>query len=353
MSLKKRKRSYSNIWRLADDLERLNRVGQTMGLSQRNNTSSTATNTKRQRTEMLPLTGEKDVRTVYRKRRMPRRRKRRYLRKLRNYRSLVMRNEPARIFQYVFTQPVSVSANNSNYFGAFYGLCANTYYRNAAVRLFGQFSNGLAAHEKISASHLRIDHMSQDVIIRNVTVPTGTESGIIDLDVYKVVCIRDVPVELWAAADSIEAMIQTMADRLNQAIGMDVEVGDTGTGIPIASSGNVNAVGTKLWNIPTFLRYFRILRQWKVQIPVGGTAQFNMRSSKNKRIAHEEAAEDDIEHGKLAAKAYTTAGYIFNANGRWDRVLEGWSGVNLNMECFTRYNCKPLTPHSDTYVYQT
>lgn len=345
-----------SVWRLAEDLNRLHQYGQSMGFRQSsgNSTSSTATNSKRQRTEMLPLTGEKDVRTVYRKRRMPRRRKRRYIRKLKNYRSLVMRNEPSRIFQYVKTQAVDVASNTSNYFGAFYGLCANTFYRNGAIRLFGQFSNGLDAHEKISASHIRIDHMSQDVIIRNITAPVGeTESGLIDLDVYKVVCIRDVPLDLWNAGDSIESLISTLASRLFTAAGMDVEVGDAGGGIPVTSSGNVNSVGTKLWNIPTFLRYFRVIRQWKVQIPPNGTAQFNMRSSKNKRIAHEEAAEDDLDHGKLAAKAYTTAGYIFNANGRWDRTLNGWSAVRLNMESFTRYNCKPLTPHSDTYVYQT
>ena len=306
--------------------------------------SATARTSSAKNTEMLPLTSEKDVRTVYRKRRMPRRKKRRYVKRLRAWRNMKMRSEPARIFQYVGASANDAGLNTCNYFGTFYGMCANNVYGNALVRVFGQFSAGSTADEKVQCSHLRIDHMALDVVLRNVTVPTGTESGIIDLDVYKVLCIRDVPLELWPPGSGIQSMIQTLGGRLQNAIGMDVEVGDTGAAIGLTPAGNVNAVGSKLWNMPPFLRYFKIVKQWKVQVPPGGTVQFNMRTSKNRRVPYEEVGQVDTENGRLAAKAYVTAGYIFNENGRWDRTLAGWSPVTMNMEQYTRYNCKPLSP---------
>lgn len=314
------------------------------------NTYRSLTSSGRKSSEMQPLTSEKDVRTVYRKRRMPRRKKRRFLRKIKQFNSLRLRSEPSRIFQYVQGFETDSAANTSNYSGAFFGLVANDAYSNSLQKVYGQFTDGTVADQKAFASHLRIDHMSISVVFRNVSVATSEESGIIDLDVYKVMCIRDVPTTLWAPGTTIQVLIQTLSGRLNQARGQDIEVGDAGAGITTSASGNVNAVGSMLWNIPTFLRYFKILKHFKIQIGVGNVIHLNMRSSKNKRVSYEECVNSGTS-GRLAAKAYVTQGYIFNQNGRWNRTLDGWEDTAMEMEQYTRYNIKPLLPTADTYVY--
>lgn len=320
------------------------------GLYRGYNAYRSLTSSGRKSSEMQPLTAEKDVRTVYRKRRMPRRKKRRFIRSIKRFRNLQLRTEPSRIFQYVQGYEMDSAANTSNYAGAFFGLPANDAYSNSLQKVYGQFTDGTVADQKAFASHLRIDHMAISVVLRNITTATTGESGIIDLDVYKVMCIRDVPTTLWSPGTSIQTLIQTLSGRLNQARGQDIEVSDVGAGITTSASGNVNAVGSMLWNIPTFLRYFKILKQFKIQIGVNQVIHLNMRSSKNKRVSFEECGNFGTS-GRLSAKAYVTQGYIFNQNGRWNRVLDGWEDTAMEMEQYTRYNIKPLVPTSDTYVY--
>lgn len=300
--------------------------------------------------EMAPLTNEKDVRTVYRKKRMSRGKKRAYVKKIKSFRSLQMRNEPSRIFQYVTGINEDSGANTSNYFGAFYGLPANDAYSNSLQKVYGQFTNGAAADQKAFASFLRIDHMSVSCVIRNVSTPTTGQSGVVDLDVYKVMCIKDVPTALWTPGTDIQGLIQTLATRLNTVVGQDIEVNDAGAGIATSASGNTNAVGSMLWNIPTFLRYFKIVKQFKIQIGVGNVIHLNMRTSKNKVVNFEDCGNFGTS-GRISAKAYLTAGYIFNSNGRWNRTDSGWEGSRLEFETYTRYNIKPLVPTADTYVY--
>lgn len=345
-----RRRFYkrSKGWNYAKDYGKLMALGAGMGF--RGSGPSSGTSTRRKSSEMAPLTSEKDVRTVYRKRRMPRRRKRGFLKKIKTFRSLQLRNEPSRIFQYVQGYSEDAGVNTSNYFGCFYGMVANDAYSNSLSKVYGQFTDGTNADQKAYASFLRIDHMSISTVIRNVSTPAAGESGVIDLDVYKVVCIRDIPLAVWPAGTDIQAFIQTMAARLSTAKGADIEVNDAGAGIAVAASGNVNAVGSMLWNIPTFLRYFKIVKQFKIQLGVGQVVHLNMRTSKNKRVSYEECQSTGVS-GRLAAKAYLTAGYIFNENGRWNRTASGWEGVELETEQFTRYNIKPLLPTQDTYVY--
>lgn len=338
----------SKGWNYAKDYGKLAALGTSMGFAGIG--SRTGTTSGRKSSEMAPLTNEKDVRTVYRKRRMPRRRKRRFLRRIKQFKSLQLRTEPSRIFQYVQAYSEDAGLNTSNYFGCFYGLVAQDAYSNSLLKVYGQFTNGVAADQKAFASHLRIDHMSITTVIRNVSTPAAGESGTIDLDVYKVICIKDVPISLWPAGTDIQALIQTLGGRLNTAVGQDIEVNDAGAGIATAASGNVNAVGSCLWNIPTFCSYFKVIKQFKIQLGVGQVVQLNMRTSKNKRVSYEECQSSGTS-GRLAAKAYLTAGYIFNENGRWNRATSGWEAVRLETEQFTRYNIKPLLPTADTYVY--
>lgn len=297
--------------------------------------------------EMAPLTGEKDVRTVYRRRRMPRRRKRRYLRKLKQFRSLEMRNEPCRITQFVEGGNVGCIANQQRWFGFFYGLCDQQIDNNSIRDVWNTLSPGTSWE---TSANLRIDHMALSVVLRNVTSGlSSTESPTIDLDVYKVVCQRDVPKDLWRAGVALDTFIRAMNDRLREHAGYDIPKTDAGAGIGVINTGNSTAVGNMLWNNPPFLRYFKIIRQTKIQVPLGGVVHFNMRSSKNK-VVNKESCVGNVT-GSLACKKYLTAGYIFNINGRFDSTVGGFSACSMDYEIYTRYNCKPLKGIADTLVY--
>ena len=123
--------------------------------------------------EFAPVTGEKDVRTTYRKRRMSRRKKKRYIRKLKSWRSMQMRSEGSHIFKFVDTQNVATVANNSEYFGAFVGLCGQNNYDNSLSEVWNKITSGGSAGQRTNASGLRIDHMSINVVLRNISANIG------------------------------------------------------------------------------------------------------------------------------------------------------------------------------------
>lgn len=304
--------------------------------------------------EMAPLTAEKDVRVVYRKRRMPRGKRRRYVRSLKRWRSMKLKSEPSRIHSLVFGESKSALGNTSRYFGAFMGLCANNTYDTDLSNIWANIEPG--AISKLRQAMLRIDHMSLNCVVRNTTTG-GVTGGIMDVDVYKVIVVRDIPLARWSGL--FEDMHAALKSELRQATGMDVEVNDAGIGIPTlqtnAGTNSTNqAVGDLLFNNPPLLRYFRIVKHWKVQLGAGQTMTFNMRSARNRAIKRDECVSG--EGAALAAKAYFTEGYVFNINGRFVPSSSPPPGsfepVSCVIEQFVRYNYKPLSPNSsDTLVY--
>lgn len=315
--------------------------------------SSQSQGSKRMKSyEQAPLTAERDIRVSYKRRPMSRRRRRRYVRQYRKFKSMFMKTLPARIFQFVHIQTPTALADTSRYFGCFMGMPANSFYDNNLGEVFNNITNGTAADEKGDAMKLRIDHMSLGVVIRNNT-SLSSNSGVIDLDVYKVVFKRDIPLDLWAAGLGIESFLAVEKNRLRQPFGMDIEVGDTGTGIATAqqnagTSSTTQVVGDTLWNNPTALRYIKVLKQWKVQIPQGGVVQFNWRDSRN----HVVPRTDAFGNSSVSAKSGLTCGYIFNMNGRWVvGAPSQFQQVDVVVEQYTRYNCKVLPGTSPTLVY--
>lgn len=303
-----------------------------------------------------PLTGERDYRVVYRKKRMPKRKKRRYVRSMKRFRSAMLREEPARIFQFLAVNDYQSGLNACRYFGAFMGLFANNFYDNNFGEVYNNITNVGAATLKAEAAKLRVDHTSLRVVLRNVT--TGfVEGGIgtIDLDVYEVVCCRDLPLAAWSSSNGVESFAAVQKNKLRQATGMDIEVSDVGVAIPTSqqnagTSSITQAIGDLLWNNPLFLRYFKVLKQFKIQLPVGSTTEFSMRSSKNRVVLRDQC----FGNNALAAKAWLTKGYVFNINGRPTLTGPGtyeFANVSVIVEQYVRYNCKPLVSKAPTYTY--
>jgi len=303
------------------------------------------------------LTDQRDVITTYSKRRMPRRKKRRYVRSLRRWKSAQLRTSPSRIFQYVNVNSITWAANTSRYFGAFSGLMGQNFYDNN----FGETWNSITstgaggAETKADASQFRLDHQALRIVLRNTTtVGSANATPTVDVDVYKVICIKDIPLDLWVSANGIESMLVAEKNRLRQAQGMDIEVGTTGTGIATAqqnagtSSAN-QVVGDSLWNNPPFLKYFKIIKQFKVQLGSNNICEFSWRDSKNRTVSR----ADCFGTSALAARKGITRGFIFNVNGRaFDNsgTIEFASG-SMVLEQYVRYNCKVIGGTSPTLVY--
>lgn len=311
---------------------------------------------KSKSSEMAPLTAEKDVRMTYRKRRMPRRKRRRYVKQLRRWQSNMLRSEPSRIHFLVDARAYESAVNCSRYFGCFMGLMSQNVYDTSLGNVWDQVTNFGQNAAKFRHASLRIDHMGLNVVLRNVLQSPGL-IGLCDIDVYKVVCIRDIPADRWTDGLPIESMHAGLKAELRQQIGMDHPVSDAGGAIGTTqtnagTSSSNQAVYDVLFNNPPFLRYWKVIRCWKIQLGVGQTVTFNWRDSRNKRVKRDECITGD--GASLAAKKGVTKGYIFNINGRWDGADTSpqFEPVKVVCEHSVRYNYKPVVPlSSDTLVY--
>nr|QKI29039.1 Cap [Lactuca sativa CRESS virus] len=312
---------------------------------------------RRKRTvEVAPITSQHDIRTLYRKRRMPRRKKRRYVRTLKRWRSALLRESPARIFQYVRAFAVPWSQDTSRYFGAFMGLFGQNVYDNNFGETWNSITSGNSADAKAEAGYFRLDHQSLRVVLRNVTTVSDADATpTIDLDVYEVICIQDIPLALWASGDSIETFHAAVKNKMRQAQGMDIEVDDVGLGIvPQAQNAGTTAfnqvVGDQLWNNPPFLKYWKIIKQFKVKLGSNNETEFQVRDTRNRYINR----ADCFGTSALAAKKGVTRGYIFNVNGRaFENVSTdiSWNSGKIVCEQYVRYNAKVVTNKTPTLVY--
>lgn len=301
------------------------------------------------------LTDQRDVVTTYVKKRMGKRKKRRYVKSLRRWKSAQLRSSPSRIFQYVDVEPITWAQNTSRYFGAFSGLFGQNYYDNNLGETWNSITGTALASTKAGAAYFRLDHQSLRVVLRNTTTTAeAAASPTVDIDVYKVICIRDIPIGVWPSGQGIESFHANEKARLRQAQGMDIEVDTLGAGITTvqenAGTSSANqVVGDILFNNPPFLKYWKVIKAFKVQLGSNNICEFQWRDSKNRTISRSEC----FDTGVLAAKKGVTRGFIFNVNGRaWDNAgVQNFISGSMVMEQYVRYNVKCIAGTSPTLVY--
>lgn len=299
--------------------------------------------------EIAPLTSQHDFRVTYKKRRMPKRKRRAYVKSVKRFRTMSMKSLPSRIFQYVHVARYDSTIDNSRYFGAFMGLYAQYVYDNNLNQARESITDGLGADSKLEAGYLRLDHSSLRCVLRNAGLNT------VDVDVYKVICIRDITTDAWAGGTNIESFHVRCKNIMRQAKGMDIEVTDGGAAIATAqqnagTSSATQVVGDMLWNAPPFLKYWKIVKQFKIQLPPGNTTEFQCRSARNYNVAVAQLLGEEA----LAAKKYITQGYIFNINGRATELDGGvfsFDASRVILEQYVRYNIKCVPGSSPTLVY--
>jgi len=212
-----------------------------------------------------------------------------------------------------------------------------------------------AADLKAEAGKFRLDHQSLRVVIRNTTTTgSSTATPTIDIDCWKVVCIRDVPLDLWSPGLGVESFMASQKNKLRQATGMDIEVDDNGAGIATVqqnagTSSTTQAVGDSIFNNPLFTRYFRVIKAFKIQLGSNNVTELSWRDARNRYVTREQC----FGTAALAAKAGVTKGFIFNMNGRVHfpaGAAEFISG-SINIERYVRYNVKCVSGTSPTLVY--
>lgn len=343
-----KRRSYA---KLAGDIYRGVRTGYGMYKRARRVYNSFTGKTNKGK-DFAPLTSQHDYRVVYRKRSMGKRKRRRYVKSVKRFQSQIMRGLPSRIFQYVHALEYLSAPNCSYYFGAFMGLYSQNIYDNNFTQALNNITQGANCDAKIQTGFLRLDHASLRVVLRN----TGLTP--VDVDVYKVVCIRDIPLDIWIPGTRIESMYTTQKNLLRQAQGMDFETTELGVGVTTlqqnaGTSSVTQAVGDSLWNNPPFLKYWKIVKQFKIQLPSGNTTEFMTRNSRNRKLMCQEFIEPVVQ-GNIQAKKYVTEGYIFNINGRATTIGEGvvqFEPSQVMCEQYVRYNIKVVPGGSPTLVY--
>ena len=78
---------------------------------------------------------------------------------------------------------------------------------------------------RTNSSGLRIDHMPINVVLRNISANTGDGAcNLVDVDVYKVICIKDIPLGAspsWPSGLGIESWLSTQKNKMRSVTGMD------------------------------------------------------------------------------------------------------------------------------------
>jgi len=300
-----------------------------------------------------PLTTQNDYQVTYRKRRMPRRKKRRYVKSIKRFNAMQMRFMPARIFQNVYAGRVIGAVNTSTFSAAFMGLYYQEEYDNSLNNAIASLGSNNVTNKMMPGS-VRLDHQSLRVVLRNLTVPDAAfASSTVDIDVYQVICVRDVPSSLWPSGDSFNVFFNTLQFQHRQAQGMDIDMSSTGVAVPTLPENQSSEVGNSLFNNPGFCKYFKVLKCFKVQLAQNNVTEFQMRSSRNKKLQVREFLNQST-FSPLACKAYVTQGYIFNYNGRaWPDSgdVMNFNSYDIMEEHYVRYNLKIVPGFSPTITY--
>lgn len=208
------------------------------------------------------VTAQHDIRMVYRKRRMPRRRRRRWVRQIKTSRAITLKNYGSRTRLFNFSETILGQSNTAQAFTALalYGQNGLDTTSNPAAHNYGMAHLGqIFADEGEQGSKLMFASGVMDCTFVN----TGT-SGI-ELDIYDIV---------WRGRNC----------GLN--VNNDLSVGSTNTVIiPTKGPVDLSTRGATPFDLTEFLAQgYKILTKKKHLLPAGNTATYQMRDPRNRLI---------------------------------------------------------------------
>nr|QXN75544.1 MAG: capsid protein [Virus sp.] len=229
------------------------------------------TENSRQKTAPLPLTGENDVESTYRRRRMPGRRRRRWVQFNRKVNTVIQKNLGSNHSIIVRSAVHASVADKQVIFDGHVALGLNG--ASGVYNDVAQLMNlGLAPGywSAIERGKIQIKGWMAETQMVN----TAGFTAYVDLYYWR--CKRDVPF--------VSGVITGMTDFMVEGLG------DLRPLFPIGGSTlSTTDYGFTPFQCPQFSKSITIWKKVRVKLAPGGVAQFTTRSSKNYRIAFDRA----------------------------------------------------------------
>lgn len=268
--------------------------------------SFTGTGLGKRSSDNGPVTSQYDVRTWYKKKRMPGR-KRKNWKKFKSKVHAVLNKEIApTYFLYRTTATLSSAVNQQGWgslmlYTAYGGAAPNNDLYTVSVGLKGALGNQIGAKYRFESACL-------DVLLRN----KGTNVALID--VYTVYCRSDLPDNYSSPVNALT----TMDANANQDNNADPKIVDTD-------------IGYTPFTCPLFCSFFKVAKKRTLTLSGGAVTELQMRDAKNRKMW-------GIDYvGKTAMKGWTK-GYVVCVRGAYDSGAGNTPAVNIDC-AYTRHYC--------------
>ena len=276
-----------------------------------------------------PTTAQHEYSTVYRKKRMPKGKRKAWKKFVRKTTAVSMKNLPLQTYVYSESNNIYAAANTSSYYYAgLYGL-------NGAARVLGTAtSSGTGATNQINTlfaqnfsggvfgKQILCESACMDFTIRNLTANT------VIIEMYYVRPKRDIDDQEFAVKFRLEDIYTTSFN--SNEIGSNI------------GSVAATTLGTTPFNAPYFCRHFEITRKLRVQLGGSEVYSSQIRNPKNYKINY-----SDVE--KYAMKRGMASGIFFQIYGQPQSGILAGNGTDVasvKIMLTQTHNWRPVTPYS-------
>lgn len=237
-----------------------------------------------------PITTQHDLSYRYRRKAMPRYRRRRWKRFTRQVKHVMLQMNSLTSYSQDFSKRVTWSANDQATFGVMLGGTTPTN-NDELYQIFRQAYGLSVTPTNVDSYKLYVKSMCLDVQITN----TGSNGAI--LDVYELVCRKN-----WIR--SVEGV--TTDETLEQSYATTyAEMDAVATGV----TPDANSPASTPFQNGLFLKYWRIMRKKEILLGAGSVTTMQMRNPANKTLLG-----TVIETHRQAIPGFTRA-YLFQVRG--------------------------------------
>lgn len=275
-----------------------------------------------------PTTSQHEYATVYKKKRMPKGKRKAWKRFVRKTTAVSMKNLPLQTYVYSENNNIYAAANFTGYYYCgLYGL-------NGSARVLGTAtSSGTGAVNQINTlftqnfvpvtgKQILCESACMDYTLRNLTANTAI------IEMYYVIPKRDIDDQEFATKFRVEDIYTE-----------SFQTAEIGTNI-----GSITAatLGTTPFNAPYFTRHFTITKKLRVQLGGNEIYSGQIRNPKNYKINY-----SDVQ--KYAMKKGMASGIFFQIYGQPQIGLlaaNATDAASVKIEVFQTHNWRPVTPFS-------
>lgn len=211
----------------------------------------------RNSTEARVLSTQHDVVNRYRKKRMPRRRRRRWVGFVRKVRAVELAAQPLQFYGLARTERLTGAVNVQTYAGYMLGGTSVTN-NDELYQIFQQAYNTISVSD--AAEHIIfMKSISLDIQLTN----SATTGAVVD--VYKLLCRKSISTATAPAAQFTAALGELASP--------------SGGGTVTTTNASITA-----FDAPNFCSYWKILNKKEILLGAGQTTTMQLRNAKNKRI---------------------------------------------------------------------